>query len=164
MGLEIAVWMFPALLVAIFMGFPVAFALMGTSFLFGLLRWPPDALAALLVSKVHTIAGTQILAAIPLFIFMGAMLERSGIAAKLFDAIHLWTQTRVLLTQGELPLFKVQLDQLVGSTLRQPSALLYLEASAHGLSAAGKTQWKVWYVDYNQSQGRLKVKQRHPST
>ena len=92
MGLEIAVWMFPALLVAIFMGFPVAFALMGTSFLFGLLRWPPEALAALLVSKVHTIAGTQVLAAIPLFIFMGAMLERSGIAAKLFDAIHLWTR------------------------------------------------------------------------
>ena len=28
----------------------------------------------------------------PLFIFMGAMLERSGIAEKLFEAVHLWTR------------------------------------------------------------------------
>ena len=32
------------------------------------------------------------LAAVPLFIFMGVMLERSGIAVKLFEAIHLWTR------------------------------------------------------------------------
>ena len=32
------------------------------------------------------------LAAVPLFVFMGTMLERSGIADRLFDALHLWTR------------------------------------------------------------------------
>ncbi len=92
MGLDVAIWMFPALLVMIFLGFPVAFCLIGTAFLFGLLRWPPESLAFILVTKVHDVSGAHVLAAIPLFVFMGAMLERSGIAAKLFDAIHLWTR------------------------------------------------------------------------
>ena len=33
----------------------------------------------------------HVLAALPLFVLMGAILERSGIAGKLFDAIHIWT-------------------------------------------------------------------------
>jgi len=33
-----------------------------------------------------------VLAAVPLFVFMGAMLERSGIAESLFGAVHLWTR------------------------------------------------------------------------
>ena len=87
-----AAWMFPALMFGIFMGFPVAFSLMGTAFVFGLIRWPPDALAQILVTKVQDVNGTAVLAAVPLFIFMGSMMERSGIAVKLFEAIHLWTR------------------------------------------------------------------------
>ena len=37
-------------------------------------------------------ATAQVLAAVPLFIFMGAMFEASGIASRLFDAIHMWTR------------------------------------------------------------------------
>ena len=37
-------------------------------------------------------ASNFVLAAVPLFIFMGAMLERAGIAERLFEAIHLWTR------------------------------------------------------------------------
>ena len=33
-----------------------------------------------------------VIAAVPLFIFMGSLLERSGVAAKLFEAIHLWVK------------------------------------------------------------------------
>ena len=88
----LAAGMFPVLMCFIFLGFPVAFSLMGTAFIFGLLRWSPDALAQVLTSKVADINGSYILAAIPLFIFMGTMLERAGIAARLFDAIHLWTR------------------------------------------------------------------------
>ena len=90
--MSIAVWMFPTLLLFIFIGFPVAFALMGTGFIFGLLRWSPEILSYVLVTKVHDVTGAHILAAVPLFIFMGAMLERAGIAARLFEAIHLWTR------------------------------------------------------------------------
>ena len=45
-----------------------------------------------LVAKVDDVASYYVLAAVPLFIFMGTMLERAGIAEKLFEAIHLWTR------------------------------------------------------------------------
>ena len=91
MSIEIGLLMFPALMVAIFLGFPVAFALMGIAALFGYYRFE-DALVHQLVAKVSDVASYYVLAAVPLFVFMGVMLERSGIAEKLFEAIHLWTR------------------------------------------------------------------------
>jgi tripartite ATP-independent transporter DctM subunit len=91
MSIEIGLLMFPALMVAIFLGFPVAFALMGIAVLFGYYRFE-DALVHQLVAKVSDVASYYVLAAVPLFVFMGVMLERSGIAEKLFEAIHLWTR------------------------------------------------------------------------
>jgi tripartite ATP-independent transporter DctM subunit len=91
MNLEIGLLMFPALMVAIFLGIPVAFALMGIAVFFGYYRFG-DALVHQLVSKVDDVASYYVLAAVPLFVFMGVMLERSGIAEKLFEAIHLWTR------------------------------------------------------------------------
>jgi tripartite ATP-independent transporter DctM subunit len=84
-------WMFPALMLAIFIGFPVAFSLMGVGFVFGVMRFGDSAVFQF-VTKVQDVAGNYILSAVPLFIFMGAMLERSGIAARLFEAVHLWTR------------------------------------------------------------------------
>ncbi len=92
MSFWVAAWMFPALMFCIFVGFPVAFSLMGTAFIFGLIRWPPEAFAQILVTKVQDVNGTAVLAAVPLFIFMGSMMERSGIAVRLFEAVHLWTR------------------------------------------------------------------------
>jgi tripartite ATP-independent transporter DctM subunit len=83
--------MFAALLAAIFMGFPVAFALMAIALVFGLLRFGEVAVFQF-VSKVDDVANANVLAAVPLFVFMGAMFERSGIADRLFEAIHIWTR------------------------------------------------------------------------
>ncbi len=91
MSIEVGLLMFPALMFAIFIGFPVAFSLMGVAVIFGYLRFG-DALVHQLVAKVDDVASYYVLAAVPLFIFMGAMLERSGIAVRLFEAIHLWTR------------------------------------------------------------------------
>lgn len=83
--------MFPALFLLVFLGVPVAFALMGVAFVFGL-----DVFGAAVffqfTQKIESTAGNFVLAAVPLFVFMGAMLERSGIAEQLFDAVHLWTR------------------------------------------------------------------------
>jgi len=89
--LGIGLMMFPALMVAIFMGFPVAWSLMGIALIFGYYRFG-DALVYQLVAKVDDVASYYVLAAVPLFVFMGVMLERSGIAERLFEAIHLWTR------------------------------------------------------------------------
>ena len=90
-ALGVGLLMFPALMICIFIGFPVAFSLMGVALFFGYYRFG-DALVYQLVAKVDDVASYYVLAAVPLFIFMGTMLERSGIAEKLFEAIHLWTR------------------------------------------------------------------------
>jgi tripartite ATP-independent transporter DctM subunit len=91
MSETLALWMFPVLIGLIFVGLPVAFAMMGTTLIFGWLVFGP-ALVFQLAEKVEDVAGNFVLAAVPLFVFMGAMLERSGIAEKLFEAVHLWTR------------------------------------------------------------------------
>ena len=91
MTLGIGLLMFPTLMIFIFIGFPVAFSLMGVALFFGYYRFG-DVLVHQLVAKVDDVASYYVLAAVPLFIFMGTMLERSGIAEKLFEAIHLWTR------------------------------------------------------------------------
>lgn len=91
MSVEFALMMFPALLVLIFLGFPVAFSLMGVALAFGLMRFGDNAIA-LFVAKVDDVASNYVLGAVPLFIFMGSLLERSGVAERLFEAIHMWTR------------------------------------------------------------------------
>lgn len=82
--------MFPAVLASIFVGFPVAFSLMGISLLFGLIGFGTSA-PAMLIGRVWDVANNYVLAAVPLFVFMGTMLESSGIAKRLFEAMIQWT-------------------------------------------------------------------------
>lgn len=86
-----ALWMFPVLMAGIFAGFPVAFSLMSVALVFGFAEFGFVAVFQF-VSKVDDIASSNVFAAIPLFIFMGAMFEQSGIAERLFEALHMWTR------------------------------------------------------------------------
>ena len=86
-----ALLMFPALFLLIFLGFPVAFALMSVAFVFGVMTFDMAAFFQF-TQKVEGVATNFVLAAVPLVVFMGAMLERSGIAESLFEAVHLWTR------------------------------------------------------------------------
>lgn len=83
-------WMFPALIVAILTGFPVALTMMALAVLFGLHSFGFEGLLFQCIQKIEEVATAQVLAAVPLFIFMGAMFEQSGIASRLFDAIQMW--------------------------------------------------------------------------
>jgi len=89
LGVAAAAWMFPALFVMVFLGFPVAFSLISVSLLFGYGIFGP-ALGAQLHGRILDISSNLILAAIPLFIFMGAMMQSSGIAKRLFEATRVW--------------------------------------------------------------------------
>ncbi|PRY71982.1 TRAP transporter large permease [Halomonas ventosae] len=86
----LALLMFPALMAFIIAGFPIAFSMIVVATVFGIMQFG-DAAAYQLLTKIEDTASNSILAAVPLFIFMGAVLERSGIAERLFGAIHLWT-------------------------------------------------------------------------
>jgi tripartite ATP-independent transporter DctM subunit len=81
---------FPFLLFLLFLGFPVAFAMMASAAVFGVWTFG-FSFVFQAAEKVEDVASNYVLAAVPLFVFMGSMLERSGIADKLFEAIHMWT-------------------------------------------------------------------------
>lgn len=86
-GEVLALGMFVGLLAALMMGFPVAFTLGGASLLFaglGMLFGVFDApLLAGLVGRTFDAMTNDVLISIPLFVFMGIVLERSKIAEDL---------------------------------------------------------------------------------
>ena len=93
MSVGLALWMFPALMLMIFLGFPVALSLLSVSFVFGAIAFNFSLPAVNVFSQViGSVASAYVIAAVPLFILMGSLFERSGIAERLFEAIHLWTR------------------------------------------------------------------------
>ncbi len=73
------------------LGYPVAFSLGGSALLFSLIGWLTGTFdPAFLEAIPNRISGTlsnELLVAIPLFVFMGVMLEKSKIAEDLLDTM-----------------------------------------------------------------------------
>lgn len=90
-GEILSLTMFAAVIAALVMGYPVVFTLAGTGFAFGLIgHW----FGAFDLSYFNAlplrywgILNNDVLIAVPLFIFMGVMLERSGIAEDLLRTL-----------------------------------------------------------------------------
>lgn len=85
----ITVLMFVGVLVGVFMGFPIAFTLAGLGCVFGFIGWG-DAIVPLMASKAFAVMQNYTYVAIPLFVFMGAMLDKSGVADKAFGVLNYW--------------------------------------------------------------------------
>ena len=86
-----SLWMFAAVFILLLSGFPVAFVLAGTALLFAGLGdllglFDNDFLHAL-PNRLYGIMMNQTLVAVPLFVFMGVMLERSRIAENLLQTM-----------------------------------------------------------------------------
>lgn len=77
-------YLFATVFIVLLLGYPVAFSLAGTALIFsviGELTGTFDsAFLEALPNRLYGIIGNQILIAVPLFVFMGVMLERSKIA------------------------------------------------------------------------------------
>ena len=87
-------FMFLALAVFLFSGFPVAFILGGTGLLFWLLAVSmglvSDKSFLLVTSRIYgSVVDNLVLVAIPMFIFMGNMLDKSGVARDLLHTLQL---------------------------------------------------------------------------
>ncbi len=80
--------MFLALTILLMFGFPVAFTLLGTALFFGLYGFGWN-FFNLLPLRVWGVITNFTLLAVPLFVFMGVMLERSGIAEELLETMAL---------------------------------------------------------------------------
>lgn len=81
--------MFAALIAAILAGYPVSFTLAGVATLFAILGWAVGqfdmSLLGALSQRVFGIMTNDVLIAIPLFVFMGVVLEKSRIAEDLLE-------------------------------------------------------------------------------
>ncbi len=95
----LGLWMFGAAIILLLVGYPVAFSLGGTAVLFTLigsdllpfLPWEPAFRIARLNILPQRMFGTIMdnytLVAVPFFVFMGVMLEKSGLAEELLETM-----------------------------------------------------------------------------
>ena len=78
---------------ALLFGYPVAFTLSGVSILFALICIPfgifDESILKSIPLRIFGIMNNMTLLAVPLFIFMGTVLERSGVAAKMLENMAL---------------------------------------------------------------------------
>ena len=85
----ILIFMFAGLTAFLLTGLPVAFVLGGLSVLFTVLFWDSNALI-ILVLQIFDTMRSEALLAIPLYIFMAVILQKSGIIEDLYRAMELW--------------------------------------------------------------------------
>ena len=78
--------MFAAVFLMLLLGYPVALTLGGVSVIFGTLAFGTD-FFSLLPLRIWGTMTNYVLLAVPLFVFMGVMLEKSGIAEKLLETM-----------------------------------------------------------------------------
>lgn len=71
------------------LGLPVAFCLIATSVVFTIIFWSPTALY-MTATTIFTQSTQELFLAIPLFVFLAAILESSGIVEGLYDMFYKW--------------------------------------------------------------------------
>ena len=88
--------MLALVVVAIMLGFPTAFTLMGMGMVFAWIAYRSQnpALAVqqtldLMVQRTYSVMSNDVLISIPLFVFMGYLIERANLIEKLFKSMHL---------------------------------------------------------------------------
>ena len=80
--------MISVMLLAIFIGFPISFTLIFLGLVFGAIAGG-DLVFFLLTLQFSSVMQEQTLAAVPLFVFMGIMMEQAGLMERLFAAVQL---------------------------------------------------------------------------
>src|SRR5207237_773338 len=84
------------IVIAIMMGFPTAFTLMGLGVIFGYIAfWIPGAfwwdnrVFDLIVQRAYGVMTNDALLSIPLFVFMGYIMERAALVDRMFHSVQL---------------------------------------------------------------------------
>lgn len=83
----VTILMFVGLVIGLFLGHPIAFVLGGVAVIFGYIAWGPECIY-MFVNRIYHLMDNWVLIAAPLFIFMANILERSGVAERLFHSLH----------------------------------------------------------------------------
>ncbi len=94
---EIAIMMMGVFILFVLLGFPIAFTLLAMGVGFGYYAYYSTDMTSifdnrifdLVVQNTYSVMDNHFLTAVPLFLFMGYLVERAGIVAKLFNSIRL---------------------------------------------------------------------------
>jgi len=78
-----------AMLVLMALGLPLAWSIGAVAVALTLYLFEPGVLM-MLVARVFDMSLNYTLMAVPLFVLMAGILQRSGVAEDLFDAVHVW--------------------------------------------------------------------------
>jgi tripartite ATP-independent transporter DctM subunit len=85
----LSVVMFVGVIILVFAGVPLYLALGGLGLYFGIAGgWSPQVYDQF-INRIFGLMSNEVLPAVPLFVFMGAILDKSGAADKLFNAFYL---------------------------------------------------------------------------
>ena len=84
------------IVVAIMMGFPTAFTLMGLGMIFGYIafwapgeHWYANRIFDLIVQRTYGVMTNDTLLSVPLFVFMGYIMERAALVDRMFHSVQL---------------------------------------------------------------------------
>jgi len=88
---HLGLMMLALVVVAIMLGFPTAFTLMGMGMIFTWLAYDRNVnlTLTLMVQSAFKVMSNDVLISIPLFVFMGYLVERANLIDKLFRSLHL---------------------------------------------------------------------------
>lgn len=81
--------LFGTLFICVMAGLPICFAIGGSAMIWAFMLWGSQGIYVI-ASSASGIMMNLVLIAIPLFVFMANILERSGIADGLYKMMHLW--------------------------------------------------------------------------
>ena len=102
----LAITMFASFIVLLFTGFPVAWVLGGVALIFAIISMMADQMwdawigidweyVSITVPRIWNVMTNWVLVALPMFVFMGLMLDRSGIAEDLMtNLVRLFGRVR----------------------------------------------------------------------
>ncbi len=86
----VAILMLGGILVGVLLGYPLALSIGGVGIVMSLLLFGPNISSEMYYGRFFSLLNNYILLAVPLFVFMGTMLEHSGVAEGMYDALYLW--------------------------------------------------------------------------
>ncbi|MBI4184076.1 MAG: TRAP transporter large permease subunit [Proteobacteria bacterium] len=98
---QVALLMLGLFIVVIFLGFPIAFTLMAMGVMFGYYAYASptqldhlltNQVFDLLVNRTYSVMTNDVLVAVPLFLFMGYVVERANIVDRLFYSMNIATR------------------------------------------------------------------------
>jgi len=85
----VSIVMLGAVLVLVITGFPLGYIIGFIGIALGIFLWE-EQVGSVFYLRVYRLMSNRVLLAVPLFIFMGSMLESSGIIERLYAALYLW--------------------------------------------------------------------------